>query len=248
MIKAFCITDVGQNRSMNQDFVFASESSVGNLPNLFVVADGMGGHRAGDTASRYTVETILESIRSSKEKNPIKIIRSAIEEANRIVLKKASENESLAGMGTTVVVATIIGHYIYVANVGDSRLYLIRDDIRQITKDHSLVEEMVRSGKLNREEAKHHPNKNVITRAVGVEKEVMIDFFDLRLRKGDMVLLCSDGLSNMLEDEEIRQIVKSGGDVEERARKLITAANQNGGKDNISVVLVEPLSSEVKKC
>ena len=228
-MKAFCITDVGQNRSMNQDFVFASETPVGNLPNLFVVADGMGGHRAGDT-------------------NPIKIIRTAVEEANRRVYEKSREDENLAGMGTTVVVAVIEGRYLYVANVGDSRLYLIRDDIRQITKDHSLVEEMVRSGKLKKEEARKHPNKNVITRAVGVEREVNIDFFDLRVRKGDKILLCSDGLSNMLEDSEICAIVKSGGDVEERARKLITAANQNGGKDNISVVLVEPLSGEVKEC
>ena len=171
-----------------------------------------------------------------------------MEEANRRVYEKSREDENLAGMGTTVVVAVIEGRYLYVANVGDSRLYLIRDDIRQITKDHSLVEEMVRSGKLKKEEARNHPNKNVITRAVGVEREVNIDFFDLRVRKGDKILLCSDGLSNMLEDSEICAIVKSGGDVEERARKLITAANQNGGKDNISVVLVEPLSGEVKEC
>ena len=241
-MKAFCITDVGRNRSMNQDFVFASETPVGNLPNLFVVADGMGGHRAGDTASRD------ESVRRSPETNPIKTIRAAVEEANRRVYEKSREDEGLAGMGTTLVVAVIEGRYLYVANVGDSRLYLIRDDIRQITKDHSLVEEMVRSGKLKREEARNHPNKNVITRAVGVEREVNIDFFDLRIRKGDMILLCSDGLSNMLEDSEIFAIVKSGKDVEERARKLISAANQNGGKDNISVVLVEPLSGEVKEC
>ena len=171
-----------------------------------------------------------------------------MEEANSRVYEKSRENENLAGMGTTVVVAVIEDRYLYVANVGDSRLYLIRKDIRQITKDHSLVEEMVRSGKLKREEARNHPNKNVITRAVGVEKEVNIDFFDLRIRKGDKILLCSDGLSNMLEDNEIREIVTSGGDVEERARKLITAANQNGGKDNISVVLVEPLPGEVKEC
>ena len=247
-MKAFCITDVGQNRSMNQDFVFASETPVGNLPNLFVVADGMGGHRAGDTASRDTVGTLIESVRKSRETNPIKIIRTAVEEANRRVYEKSREDENLAGMGTTVVVAVIEGRYLYVANVGDSRLYLLRDDIRQITKDHSLVEEMVRSGKLKKEEARKHPNKNVITRAVGVERKVNIDFFDLRVRKGDKILLCSDGLSNMLEDSEICAIVKSGGDVEERARKLITAANQNGGKDNISVVLVEPLSGEVKEC
>ncbi len=247
-MKAFGITDIGRDRSMNQDFVFASETSVGNLPNLFVVADGMGGHQAGDLASRYTVEILLESIQKSEEKNPIKIIRTAVEEANERVLEKARGNVELMGMGTTLVVATVCGHYLYVANVGDSRLYLIRDEIQQITKDHSLVEEMVRRGRLNKEEAKNHPGRHVITRAVGAEREVAIDFFDKRLKKGDQILLCSDGLSNMLEDEEIRDIVKSGGDVEERAKKLITAANQNGGKDNITVVLVEPLSSEVTEC
>lgn len=247
-MRAFGITDVGQGRSMNQDFEFASETAIGNLPNLFVVADGMGGHKAGDLASRYTVEVLLKSIRANKEKNPIKVIRTAIEEANRCVLQKAEEDEELMGMGTTVVVATIVGHYMYVANVGDSRLYLIRDDIRQITKDHSLVEEMVRRGKLRKEEARNHPNKNVITRAVGAEKDVVIDFFDLRLRKDDIVLLCSDGLSNMLEDEEIRNIVKSDEGIEKIAKELIIAANRNGGKDNITVVLVKPLSSEVKKC
>ena len=248
MLIAFSKTDVGKKRKTNQDFVYTHEQPVGNLPNLFVVADGMGGHRAGDTASRDTVGTLLDSVRKSQETNPIKIIRAAVEEANSRVYEKSRENENLAGMGTTVVVAVIEDRYLYVANVGDSRLYLIRKDIRQITKDHSLVEEMVRSGKLKREEARNHPNKNVITRAVGVEKEVNIDFFDLRIRKGDKILLCSDGLSNMLEDNEIREIVTSGGDVEERARKLITAANQNGGKDNISVVLVEPLPGEVKEC
>ena len=247
-MKISSLTDIGTTREMNQDYLYSSEEAVGNLPNLFLVADGMGGHRAGDTASRDTVGTLLDSIRKSQETNPIKIIRTAVEKANSRVYEKSRENENLAGMGTTVVVAVIEDRYLYVANVGDSRLYLIRKDIRQITKDHSLVEEMVRSGKLKREEARNHPNKNVITRAVGVEKEVNIDFFDLRIRKGDKILLCSDGLSNMLEDNEIREIVTSGGDVEERARKLITAANQNGGKDNISVVLVEPLPGEVKEC
>ena len=121
-MRSCCVTDVGQKRMMNQDFVYASEEPVGNLPNLFVVADGMGGHNAGDFASRYTVEVILKSVRASKERNPIKIIQKAIEKANEEVLKKANSNENLAGMGTTVVAATIIDHYIYVANVGDSRL------------------------------------------------------------------------------------------------------------------------------
>ena len=247
-MRVYSATDVGQKRKMNQDYVFVSENPVGNLPNLFVVADGMGGHNAGDYASSHAVQTLVDEIRRDADFNPIKVIRHAIETANTEILERSRREEHLRGMGTTIVVCTVVGHYAYVANVGDSRLYVIQGEIHQVTKDHSLVQEMVRMGEIKPEEARNHPNKNVITRAVGVEKEVNIDFFDLRIRKGDKILLCSDGLSNMLEDNEIREIVTSGGDVEERARKLITAANQNGGKDNISVVLVEPLPGEVKEC
>ena len=247
-MKTFSITDVGMVRQVNQDYVFTTGKPLGILQNLFVVADGMGGHQAGDYASKCTVEVMIKEIAKSEGEDIERVLVKAIKSANREIIKEASSDEHLKGMGTTVVAATVKEQMLYFANVGDSRLYLIRDDIRQITKDHSLVEEMVRSGKLKKEEARKHPNKNVITRAVGVEREVNIDFFDLRVRKGDKILLCSDGLSNMLEDNEIREIVTSGGDVEERARKLITAANQNGGKDNISVVLVEPLSGELKEC
>jgi len=232
----------------NQDFVFTSEEPVGNLPNLFVVADGMGGHKAGDMASRLTVEVLLESIRSDQETNSIKIIRSAIETANTKILEKAGEDESLSGMGTTVVVATVSDRYMCVANVGDSRLYLVRDHIEQITKDHSLVEEMVRIGEINREQARNHPDKNIITRAIGARKDVAIDFFDIRLEKGDIVLMCSDGLSNMIEDTKIEEIIKSCGELPQVALELIARANQNGGKDNIAVVLIEPLSGEVEEC
>ena len=247
-MKSCCITDVGQRRSTNQDFVYASEEPVGNLPNLFVVADGMGGHRAGDFASRYTVEVILKGVRADRERNPIRIIRKAIETANLKVLEKANSSDELAGMGTTVVAATVIGHYIYVANVGDSRLYLIRDTIEQITKDHSLVEEMVRIGEINREQARNHPDKNIITRAVGVSSRVRIDFFDIKLERGDIILMCSEGLSNMIEDDEIERIIKEGSDLPEIALELIGEANQNGGKDNIAVVLIEPLACEVEEC
>ena len=247
-MKSCCITDVGQRRSTNQDFVYASEEPVGNLPNLFVVADGMGGHRAGDFASRYTVEVILKGVRADRERNPIRIIRKAIETANLKVLEKANSSDELAGMGTTVVAATVIGHYVYVANVGDSRLYLIRDTIEQITKDHSLVEEMVRIGEINREQARNHPDKNIITRAVGVSSRVRIDFFDIKLERGDIILMCSDGLSNMIEDDEIERIIKEGSDLPEIALELIGEANQNGGKDNIAVVLIEPLACEVEEC
>lgn len=247
-MRSFCITDVGQRRVMNQDYVYASDGPVGNLPNLFVVADGMGGHKAGDFASRYTVEVLLDSIRKNPENNPIKVIRTAIEIANTKVREKAESDEKFAGMGTTIVVATVIGYYLYVANVGDSRLYLIRKRIQQITKDHSLVEEMVRIGEINREQARNHPDKNIITRAIGARPRVVIDFFDMRLEAGDRLLLCSDGLSNMLEDTEIERIVKKGRDLPKIAMELVAKANQNGGKDNIAVVLVEPLTGEVKKC
>lgn len=247
-MRSCCITDVGQKRITNQDFVYASDNPVGNLPNLFVVADGMGGHKAGDMASRLTVEVLLDSIRINQEQNPIKIIRAAIETANTKILEIASKDENLFGMGTTVVVATVLGHYMYVANVGDSRLYLIRDRIEQITKDHSLVEEMVRIGEINREQARNHPDKNIITRAVGASKNVEIDFFDMRLEPGDIILMCSDGLSNMLEDIEIERIIKCGSSLPEIALELVARANQNGGKDNIAVVLVEPQAGEVKRC
>ena len=176
------------------------------------------------------------------------MIRKAIEKANERVLEKSLSDEELAGMGTTVVVATVIGHYLYVANVGDSRLYLITDKITQITKDHSLVEEMVRIGEINREQARNHPDKNIITRAVGIKKEVKIDFFDMRLEKGDLILMCSDGLSNMLEDREIEEIIKKGGELSEIVDELVERANQNGGKDNIAVILIEPLTDEVGEC
>ena len=208
----------------------------------------MGGHKAGDYASHYTAETLIESVTEDEEKNPIKIIRKAIEKANERVLEKSLSDEELAGMGTTVVVATVIGHYLYVANVGDSRLYLITDKITQITKDHSLVEEMVRIGEINREQARNHPDKNIITRAVGIKKEVKIDFFDMRLEKGDLILMCSDGLSNMLEDREIEEIIKKGGELSEIVDELVERANQNGGKDNIAVILIEPLTDEVGEC
>ena len=152
-------------------------------------------------------------------------------------------------MGTTIVAATIVGHYAYVANVGDSRLYVIGEKIQQITRDHSLVQEMVRMGELDPEQARKHPKKNIITRALGAEKTVDIDFFDLKLKPGDVVLMCSDGLSNMVEDSQLREIISdTSTDLDEKGRILIREANRNGGKDNIAIVLVEPFTDEVKAC
>ncbi len=241
MLKTFSITDIGRKRKQNQDYVFTSERAIGNLPNLFIVADGMGGHKAGEYASKYTVETICNCIERSFEKNPTLILQKAIEMANAHIRKKASEDISLEGMGTTVVAATCLGRYLQVANVGDSRLYVVNEEIVQITRDHSKVEEMVRMGVLDRESARNHPDKNIITRAIGASDNVEADFFTVELAEGDIVLMCSDGLTNMLEDKEIQEILNGRGELEEKARKLVEAANAHGGKDNIAVILIESL-------
>ena len=248
-MRIYSATDVGQKRKMNQDYVFASADPVGNLPNLFVVADGMGGHNAGEYASSHAVGIVVEEIREDADFNPVKVIRHAIESANTEIITQAQKDEKLRGMGTTMVAATIVGHYAYVANVGDSRLYVAGEQIQQITKDHSLVQEMVRMGELNAEEARNHPDKNIITRALGAERTVDVDFFDLKLEPGNVVLMCSDGLSNMVEDDRIGEIISdTDRDLQERGQALISEANRNGGKDNIAIVLIEPFANEVKKC
>ena len=230
---------------MNQDYVFASQDTVGNLPNLFAVADGMGGHNAGDYASSHAVRILVDEIREDTDYNPVKVIRHAIETANTEIIEQAQKDEKLRGMGTTMVVATIVGQYAYIANVGDSRLYLINDKIRQLSKDHSLVEEMVRLGGIKAEEARNHPDKNIITRAIGVKENVEPDIYEYRLKKGDIILMCTDGLSNMVEDEDMFNIVKGSRDVVEAVQMLIEKANSNGGRDNIGVIVAEPLADEV---
>lgn len=246
MVRSYALTDIGRRRQLNQDFVYCSETPVGNLPNVFIVADGMGGHNAGDYASVLAVETVVEEIGASFEKSPVKILEHAITKANTVLRQRASENFSLSGMGTTLVAATCIGRYLEVANVGDSRLYVVGDEITQVTVDHSLVEEMVRMGGINREEARNHPDKNIITRAVGAKDDVEVDFFNLELKTGDMVLLCSDGLTNMVDDEMILRIIKNGGNLRDRVEELVETANINGGKDNISVIIIEFLADEVE--
>lgn len=242
LIKTFSITDIGKERELNQDYVFTSEERIGNLPNVFIVADGMGGHNAGDYASHFTVDTIVEEIRRSFEQSPVKILDNAIQEANEKLRERAALDVKLSGMGTTLVAATVMGQYLQVANVGDSRLYIINDKgIRQVTRDHSLVEEMVRMGGIDRETARTHLDKNIITRAIGATEEIDVDFFQEELQSGDTVLLCSDGLTNMLSDDEIHEIVGRQCDIEGKARSLIQAANEHGGKDNIAVILIEPL-------
>ena len=206
-MKTFSVTDAGVVREMNQDYYFSSDTAVGNLPNLFIVADGMGGHKAGDYASRYTIERVVASVSRNTGEEPIAIMKEAINKANELLVAESREDESKSGMGTTLVIGTIIGNKLFVANIGDSRLYVVGQNMRQITRDHSLVDEMVRLGEINADEARVHPDKNIITRAVGTSDQVEADFFEVEITADDTILLCTDGLTNMVRDDEILDII-----------------------------------------
>mgnify|MGYP000279484746 CR=1 FL=1 len=249
MIHTCAKTDIGQKRLMNQDYIFASEDPVGCCSSLFVVADGMGGEKAGDYASRFTVETLVERIGHSSGTNPVTVLEEEIRQVNYELYQNAMQNIHLAGTGTTLVAAVLDGSSMYVANVGDSRLYLVHgQNITQITRDHSYVEEMVSRGALVRGSKAYLAKKNIITRAIGAESRVQVDFFEVELFPKDIILLCSDGLTNMLSDEQIRDIIVSEQTMEEKADLLIQKANENGGSDNISVILTTPRISEVSVC
>lgn len=161
---------------------------------------------------------------------------------------EAGADESKQGMGTTIVAATISDGKMYVANVGDSRLYVIGDSIKQITKDHSYVAEMVRRGEVDPKDARRHPDKNIITRAVGAFETIQADFFEVDLNESETVLLCSDGLTNMVTDDELYRVIRETSELSEAGKKLVEEANKNGGSDNITIVMIRPDSDEVKKC
>jgi len=244
-VQAYGVTDIGQARAVNQDSIFYSLNPVGNLPNLFLVADGMGGHKAGDYASSFTVEKFVEIVPVISSRNPITILNDTLKEVNARLYRQAQSTPEMEDMGTTLVAGVCFSRSLYIMNVGDSRLYIVNDTIRQVTRDHSYVEELIAMGKLDKKNARNHENKNIITRAVGVSPKVMADFFEVEMQKKDQVLLCSDGLTNMVSDAEILHIVNSERGIQEKVNKLVELANRNGGKDNISVVLIEPDGFEV---
>jgi PPM family protein phosphatase len=238
-MKTFSITDVGMKRKVNQDYIFCEENVVGSFPNLFIVADGMGGHKAGDYASRFCVSAVVDSIKNSKVGTIIGAFEQAINNANKALLEESEKDEELKGMGTTFVAATIIGFNMYVANIGDSRLYVISDEMTQITEDHSLVQAMVKTGEIDKIDARSHPNKNVITRALGSNQSVIADYFEVELKKGETVLICSDGLTNMMDDEEIFNIIQHNpDDLNLAGHQLVEKANNQGGKDNIAIIII----------
>jgi len=224
---------------MNQDSIFASQLPIGAFPNLFILADGMGGHKAGDYASRYLIDCMVAYIsRTSPGVDLRKTLGNGVSLANKLILEKSHSDTNLEGMGTTFVGAVIDDGRLWTINIGDSRLYVIGNGIVQITRDHSLVEEAVSDGLITRDSASYQKDKNMITRAVGVEDNVEYDLFETFLNDGDYVLLCSDGLTNMLSDEEIFRIVKGRGGVKTKSEALIREANERGGLDNISVILI----------
>lgn len=239
-MKISSLTNIGASREINQDYLYSSEDPVGRLPNLFVVADGMGGHNAGEFASRYAVETIVDTAQKTEKRDTVAILKECIESANSAIRAHADSHEDMAGMGTTIVATVLNGYNLITANVGDSRLYLAGNELRQITRDHSLVQEMVRMGELDASKARIHPDKNIITRAVGAEKSVEVDLFESILDPGDRILLCSDGLTNMVDDSEILEILNGPGTLEAKTEHLIERANKNGGKDNITVITIDP--------
>ena len=239
-MKTFSVTDAGVVREMNQDYYFSSDTAVGNLPNLFIVADGMGGHKAGDYASRYTIERVVASVSRNTGEEPIAIMKEAINKANELLVAESREDESKSGMGTTLVIGTIIGNKLFVANIGDSRLYVVGQNMRQITRDHSLVDEMVRLGEINADEARVHPDKNIITRAVGTSDHVEADFFEVEITADDTILLCTDGLTYMVRDDEILDIIKKYDNAQAATMQLVKEANANGGRDNITVMIIKP--------
>lgn len=223
------LTDVGRQRQANED-------SFVEAPPMFAVADGMGGARAGEVASRMAVEAFAEPPEEGAE--PEAQLVAIARAANRRIYDMARSDDAYAGMGTTLTAAMVSGHEVTVGHVGDSRLYRLRDgSLERLTNDHSLVEEYVRAGRLAPEEAESHPQKSIITRALGVEADVEVDTLTCDVNDGDVYMLCSDGLSGMLTEHEIAEILLQSSSLEQAAHALIDAANRAGGRDNITVVL-----------
>lgn len=234
-------TDIGKIRHSNQD-----SYSAGELPGgvaWAVVCDGMGGANGGNIASAMAVKTISEQISSSYRSgmgaNSVRtMLESAIYAANSNIFEMAQSVDTLAGMGTTVVAAVVIGNTAYIAHAGDSRAYLFNPDgLVQITRDHSVVQNLVEAGKITVDQAKNHPHKNVITRALGVDERIIIDYNEIKLSENDVILICTDGLTNFIEQQDIYTVMKTCS-FYEYPDKLIELANKGGGGDNITVVIM----------
>ena len=230
LVQHAAVTDPGRRRRQNEDAYVVQ-------PPLFAVADGMGGAQAGEIASRIAASALRDSGAETGEDT----VAALIQEANRRVYAAAASDDARAGMGTTVTAALVEDDRVRIGHVGDSRAYRVRDGaLEQLTEDHSLVAELVRSGKLSPEEADIHPQRSVITRVLGTDPEVDVDTFEVEAQPGDVFMICSDGLTSMVDDDAILAVLRQdAGTLEQKARGLVDAANRGGGEDNITVILFE---------
>ena len=243
-LEVAALTHKGMVRENNEDAYLAfepeNEHELSDKGRLYIVADGMGGHRGGEIASQLAVDTILSAYYSSDDQDRVGALCLAFDEANRIILNRSVEDTTLFGMGTTCTAMLVIRGEAQFAHVGDSRAYLCRDDqLTQLTRDHSLVGEMVRSGMITDEDARHHPKRHVITRSLGIHQAITADTLEkaLALQVGDVVLLCSDGLTSLVGDDEIWDAI-SKTESAAACQKLVDLANDAGGKDNVTVQVI----------
>ena len=237
-------TDIGKKRICNEDAFFVSTESYGPLPNVCIVADGMGGHKAGCYASHSAIACISDfmkdhqALKLESGDDVTQFLKRSINHANYFLFQKAANNPEYSGMGTTLTISTVVGDQLYTAHVGDSRLYTIsQEEIHQVTRDHSLVQEMVSEGLITNVEAKQHPKRHIITRAVGTYEKVKVDTYHSSLDGVQYIFLCSDGVTTMLTDREIYEIIIGDGELDEKLDSLVSFANERGGRDNITVVL-----------
>ncbi|MCL2617218.1 MAG: Stp1/IreP family PP2C-type Ser/Thr phosphatase [Defluviitaleaceae bacterium] len=236
-------TDLGSTRLNNEDSIFVSNESVGPLDNLYIISDGMGGHNAGEVASGKAIEFFVERIKAYglkvEDGDILSLMNDAVNFANSNVYMISCEHESMSGMGTTFTAATFRGGKGYVAHIGDSRAYVVDEKgMRQITVDHTYVNDLVRASIISDEQARTHHLRNVITRALGSEEGCLADTYCFDVKNGDKFLLCSDGLSTMLDDSLIEATVTCGNPIDVITAKLVDMANELGGLDNISVILI----------
>ncbi len=248
-IVSFAVSDTGRVRSHNEDsflvHTFPAEDAGGRECVLAVVADGVGGHVGGKTASGTTVDTLLTAFPRFMNDSVGAALSAAVQEANRVVYERASADSDLQGMATTCTAVAVVGNTAVIAQVGDSRAYLMRNGaLSQVTEDHSLVGEMVKKGLLGPDDARHHPQKNIILRAVGSHPRVEPDLYQVPLHVGDRLLMCSDGLSDLVLDEEMADVLRCY-PLNEAGQRLVDLANDRGGKDNITVVLLESVQESV---
>lgn len=240
-MKAVGITDIGRCRKNNEDAYYVAEEGA-PMEHLYLVADGMGGCNAGEVASSSAIQSFLQYLEEHKDEGAEipDLIAGGFQAANQEVFRKSNSASEFAEMGTTLVAAAVADGKVYIAYVGDSRAYLMRQgSLEAVTTDHSYVMELVKMGTITKEEAAQHPKRNIITRAVGIKDTVEMDTVVEDVQEGDMILLCTDGLSGMLQDEEMETVLREEMPVEQKAQKLVSLANKHGGYDNISLVLIE---------